>query len=262
MPETSWIETRLTPFGLCIEAVVPGLSLDTIPAGALTAWTDTHRLILLRGFAPLPGDDLPHFCQRLGPLLDWSFGSVNELKVQPDAKNYLFTNRAVPFHWDGAFAGRIPHYIFFSCEQAPAEDEGGETLFTDTTQMLGRAPDDLRQTWSGITITYSTEKLTHYGGSFTSPLLARHPNTGEEVLRYAEPVDDLNPVLLQIAGLAEDRQPAFLADMHTRLNDPADCLVHAWQTGDFVLADNHALLHGRNAFAHPERRHIRRVNIL
>ena len=35
------------------------------------------------------------------------------MKVDQQAQNYLYTNRSVPFHWDGAFAGRVPRYIFF-----------------------------------------------------------------------------------------------------------------------------------------------------
>lgn len=263
MPDTMpWIETPLAPFGLRVEATMPGLELNAIPTTQLTEWTDTHRLVILRGFMPLPGDALPKFGAGLGTLLEWSFGAVNELKVKPDANNYLFTTSAVPFHWDGAFVGRIPHYIFFSCEQAPPEGSGGETLFCDTTRLLEHAPDALRETWTGVSVTYSTDKLAHYGGSFTSPLLALHPNTGEQVLRYAEPVDDLNPVRLEIHGVPAPEQADFLADMHARLNDPADCSAHGWQAGDFVLADNHALLHGRRAFTQSASRHIRRVNIL
>ncbi|BCM93611.1 pentalenolactone F synthase [Abditibacteriota bacterium] len=259
---SGWTTSLIEPFGLLVQATPPGSALDTIETDLLKQWTDDHRLVVLRGFAPLPGDGLPLFCTRLGSLLDWSFGTVNELKVQADAKNYLFTNRAVPFHWDGAFVGRIPHYIFFSCEEAPSQGDGGETLFCDTVRLLHEVPTELYQTWENISVTYSTDKIAHYGGSFTSPLLTRHPTTGVEVLRYAEPVDDLNPVHLDIEGLPEARHSAFVADMHDRLNAPECCSAHVWNSGDFVIADNHALLHGRRAFVHADKRHIRRVNIL
>jgi len=39
-------------------------------------------------------------------------------------------------------------------------------------------------------------------------------------------------------------------------------LAHHWRTGDIVIADNHALLHGRRAFKQDAKRHLRRVNIL
>ncbi|MFM9959626.1 MAG: TauD/TfdA dioxygenase family protein [Planctomycetaceae bacterium] len=93
-------------------------------------------------------------------------------------------------------------------------------------------------------------------------MLATHPVSGESVLRFAEPVADLNPVRLEIDGLPTAEQPLFLARMHELLNDPEGCYAHSWRAGDVVLADNHALLHGRHAFTQPAARHLRRVNIL
>ena len=88
------------------------------------------------------------------------------------------------------------------------------------------------------------------------------PVSGEEVLRFAEPVKDLNPVRLAIDGLPAVRHGEFLAEMHRRLNDSAVCYAHEWRPGDVVLADNHALLHGRRAYTQAAPRHLRRVNIL
>jgi alpha-ketoglutarate-dependent taurine dioxygenase len=119
-----------------------------------------------------------------------------------------------------------------------------------------------RSLWDGIRITYSTDKVAHYGGTFTSPLIAAHPVSGTEVLRFAEPVEDLNPVSLSIAGLPPDRHGEFLAQMHQFLNDPSVCYAHSWRENDILIADNHALLHGRRAFRSDAPRHLRRVNIL
>ena len=85
----------------------------------LKEWVDAHRVVVLRGFAPLAGPALPEFCQSLGELLEWEFGAVNDLRIKSDTRNYLYTNREVPFHWDGAFIDRAPHYIFFHCDVAP-----------------------------------------------------------------------------------------------------------------------------------------------
>lgn len=251
----------LWPFGLTVRAVEPGAGVKLV-ASRLKAWVDEHRFVVLKGFAPLNGPALPDFCRSLGELLEWEFGAVNNLRVDPDTKNYLYTNRAVPFHWDGAFLPRSPHYIFFHCDVAPDPELGGETLFCDTVRLLDHAPLDLQKLWAKVVITYTTEKIVHYGGTFSSPLLASHPTLDVRVLRYAEPVEDLNPVQLNIAGISEDEQPAFLEDMNRRLNDEACCHAYQWESGDIVIADNFALLHGRRAFAQETERHIRRVNIL
>jgi alpha-ketoglutarate-dependent taurine dioxygenase len=128
--------------------------------------------------------------------------------------------------------------------------------------LLARVSPEERATWEGVRVTYTTDKVVHYGGTFTAPLLARHPASGEEILRFAEPVEDLNPVRLEIEGLRPGERGEFLARMHDLLNDPAVCYAHEWRAGDVVLADNHALLHGRRAFTQPAARHLRRINIL
>ncbi|HVF50243.1 MAG TPA: TauD/TfdA family dioxygenase, partial [Pyrinomonadaceae bacterium] len=256
----------LAPFGLLLTAKRPGDEMRSIEARELRRMVDAHRVVVLRGFDALACDALPDFCRGLGELLEWDFGTVNELRVHTDAQNYLFTNRAVPFHWDGAFAGRVPRYIFFQCEIAPPRGTGGETLFTDTTLILRQATAQQRALWQRIRITYTTEKIAHYGGTFTSPLVARHPLSGEALMRFAEPVADLNPVTLRIEGLAESEQQGFLKELHETLNDARFCYRHEWTGGDILIADNHALLHGRRAFAQdasrPQSRLIRRVNIL
>jgi alpha-ketoglutarate-dependent taurine dioxygenase len=252
----------LTPFGVEIRAATPGAALASVPIPQLRAEVAGHGLAVLRGFAAPSDDEMLAFCRRLGDVLEWEFGAVNELQTRPDARNYLYTNRAVPFHWDGAFVGRVPHYIFFHCQAAPPPGSGGETTFCDTERLLERVTPDERARWERVRITYSTEKVVHYGGTFTAALVGRHPMSGEAVLRFAEPVEDLNPVRLSIEGVHEEEQPRFLARMHELLNDPAVCYAHEWRDGDVVLADNHALLHGRRAFRASAPRHLRRVNIL
>jgi alpha-ketoglutarate-dependent taurine dioxygenase len=259
---TDWTLEQLKPFGLVVESQLQGADLQAIPVAVLKRWVDDHRVVILRGFAALAGAEFPEFCSGMGQILEWDFGTVNDLRVQADAQNYLYTNREVPFHWDGAFVGRIPRYIFFHCDIAPAPGDGGETVFCDTTRLLELAPLERRKIWEQITITYVTEKIVHYGGSFTSPMIARDPFRGETVLRFAEPVVDLNPVQLEIKGLPEQARAAFLDDMHARLNDDDVCYRHAWKNGDVVIADNFVLLHGRRAFAESGERQIRRVNIL
>jgi len=253
--------STLSPFGLELRAPVAGAPLGSVlnPA-TLDRELRAHRVLVLRGFAPLEGDALVDFCKSFGELQDFDFGKVNDLRVKESSPNYLFTTHAVPFHWDGAFVGRVPSTIFFHCDQAPADGGGGETLFADTVRILAHAPAERRALWEKVRITYVTEKKVHYGGRFTAPMIARHPRTGEPTLRYAEPVEDLNPVSLEIDSVPD--RAAFLEDLRKRLYDPEVCLAHAWKAGDVVVADNHALLHGRREFRDPSSRRLRRVNIL
>jgi alpha-ketoglutarate-dependent taurine dioxygenase len=249
----------LSPFGL---VVISPADIATISVPFVRDLIEEHRVVIFRDFATLEGNAFPEFCARFGEILEWDFGAVNDLVVHDAARNYLYTNHAVPFHWDGAFAGTVPRYIFFHCDLAPGPGDGGETLFCDTTRVLEHASLEQLALWEQIVITYSTEKIVHYGGTFTSPVIAKHPINLARVLRYAEPVVDLNPVTLSIEGIAEEDRSAFIDDMGRRLRDARCCYPHRWLAGDLVIADNHTLLHGRDAFRSGASRHIRRVNIV
>lgn len=251
---------QLSPFGLVVRANVPETDLSTVSVSSVRELIDEHRVSIFRGFAPLAGNAFPEFCKKFGELLEWDFGAVNDLLVHDEPRNYLYTNHAVPFHWDGAFINTSPHYIIFHCDLAPTS--GGETLFCDTTRILAHASSEQRKLWEQIIITYSTEKIVHYGGTVTSPMITTHPYNQTRVLRYAEPVVDLNPVGLVIAGITEKDQAEFIDDMGRRLRDPRCCYSHRWIAGDVVIADNYALLHGREAFGAGTKRLIRRVNVV
>jgi len=254
--------TELKPFGVEVSAAESGVDLCDVGISRIQSWIARHRVLVLRGFQLKTDADMLSFCSELGDILQWEFGEINELQVKSDTPSYLYTTHAVPFHWDGAFAGRIPHYIFFHCADAPATACGGETMFCNTVDLLDSIAAAEREVWSNIRVTYTTEKLVHYGGSFTSPLIDSHPVSGEPVIRFAEPVEDLNPVQLFIEGLPERQHSVFLSRMQNLLADPDYCFDHVWKTEDIVIADNHALLHGRRAFSETADRHLRRVNVM
>jgi alpha-ketoglutarate-dependent taurine dioxygenase/4-hydroxybenzoate polyprenyltransferase len=249
----------LTPFGLVV-TVPAGTPWSALDPADVHAWTEANRVLVVRGVAPPEKRDLPAAARSLGPLLAFSFGSVNELRPEPGAKNYLYTNREVPLHWDGAFLGEIPRYLFFHCVAAP-DVRGGETVFVDTTRVWAGADEATRDVWRQLRFVYETDKLVHYGGHFASRVVAQHPYTHETVLRFAEPVDDLNPVTVTAQGLSPLETARMITELRHALGASDAVLLHAWRAGDIVVADNHALLHGRRAFAGGETRHLRRVNV-
>ena len=262
MQTAAWTTRTLDPFGLEITAAKTATDLDQIGLQTLKEYIARHGYILLRGFAPLPTESMMHLARNLGEPLEWEFGAINELVAKSGAQNYIYTTAAVPFHWDGAFVGKIPHYILFSCEVAPPPDSGGETIFCDGAKLLAAATPSQRTLWKSTSVTYSCDRIVHYGGSFTSPMIAPHPVSGQETLRFAEPVHDLNPVTLAISNMAPEQSASLIAELAALLRNPKYCASHAWRAGDVLIADNHALLHGRNAFLHAALRHIRRINIL
>lgn len=253
--------TPLRPFGLEV-SFAPGTPWSRVDTEQVRAWVDQHRVVLLRGLEAVEPHTLAAEARRLGPLQPWRFGAVHELKQDPKADNYLYTEHAVPLHWDGAFAARVPHWLVFHCVRAPSKDAGGETVFVDTPSVLARATAEQRACWASARVRYRTEKKAHYGGTFVSPIVARHPTLGVEVIRYAEPVEDLNPVSVQPLGDSAQDATQLMQGLSRALAHPDSVLSVPWVEGDVVIVDNHALLHGRRAFRDGSPRHLRRVNIL
>jgi len=247
-----------SPFGLLVQC--DGEDIDSFDAEQLHSWVAEHGVVVLRGATTPAKRHLPRLARKLGPLLPWPFGAINELKVDTSRKNYLFTTAAVPLHWDGAFVGTIPRYLWFRCVQAPPSDTGGQTLFVDGQRVLQRAGPEQIDAWRRQVVRYHTDHVVHYGGSFEQAMVAPHPLDGTDTLRFAEPVDDLNPV--QARPLGVDDEDAFHDDLRATLYDPDVLYAHTWADGDVVIADNHRLLHGRAAFTEPGSRHIQRINVL
>ena len=254
--------TRLDPFGLLVTASTSDSDLREIAPETLAGWTDEAKVVVLRGLPLLPAADFEAYCARWGELLRWDFGAVLDLKVQEDPKNYLFTRGPVPFHWDGAFAHVEPRYFLFQCLDA-RPGGGGETVFCDTVAAYAAASPEQRAVWDRVRISYRTDKLAHYGGDVTHPLVSTHPASGETVLRYAEPLDPerfINPLFLDVEGAPDgDRLVAELSEYLWR---PEFCYAHAWRPGDIVVVENHALIHGRYPFVGDSTRHLQRVQII
>ena len=252
----------LSPFGVIIRNNGSAGSIDQFTSLQIKTWISQYRIIVFKGYPTLPKQDLALFAQKLGKPLQWVFGAINDLKVKPDSENYIFTDHEVPMHWDGAFVGTIPHIILFQCITAPKKEDMGGTTFADTQKMVSQAPAEQIAEWEKISITYTTKKIVHYGGKIKQKLIQKHEVEDRRVLRYAEPVDDLNPVALDIAGLENKTADAFVKQMKEQLYHPDFLYTHRWENGDIVLADNHTLLHGREAFKNPNERYIQRINIL
>jgi alpha-ketoglutarate-dependent taurine dioxygenase len=253
------------PFGLVVKAAGPSPALTDIDTSTLGRWALESKVVVLRGFPLLDKEDLVEYCRPWGEILTWGFGEVLDLVIHEDPKNYLFSRGDVPFHWDGAFAASTPRFFLFQCVRAPSAGSGGETVFCDTTEVIRQASEELRELWGRVEVTYRTDKVEHYGGQVTTPLMSTHPGTGDPILRYAEPLDPgryLNPLFLTISGIPAQDADVFMTDLHERLHQPDVCYHHEWRDGDIVIVDNNALVHGRNPFRGNSSRHLQRIQII
>jgi alpha-ketoglutarate-dependent taurine dioxygenase len=257
--------SQLLPFGIQLQ--VPTSGPESIPPPSLLLdLLGVHKLVLVRGLAPLSPESLLSYWkdqdQKNDPFLHWDFGPVMEMKENPESQNYLFSREAVPLHWDGAFH-KMPSVLVFNCVESPVPGSGGETFFSDGEKILATASAELQAQWKKIHITYETQRLAHYGGTISVPLVGTHPKKNIPVLRFAEKVETtLNPVTVTVSGAASDVGESVVGYLSRRLYEPDLCYVHKWQMGDLLLVDNHSLLHGRRAFLKDCPRHLRRVQLM
>lgn len=253
---------RAHPFGVIIKNNGSQKTIDQFSTAQIFTWLNEYKLIVFKGYDCFEKQELALFGQSLGKPLQWVFGAINDLRVKKDTENYIFTDHAVPMHWDGAFVGKIPHVILFQCIVAPKKEDMGGTTFSDTQKILEQATAEQIGEWEKVSVTYTTKKIVHYGGKISQKFIAKHEVEKKQVIRYAEPVDDLNPVTLEVKGLKNKTQNEFIQEIKKLLYDPENLYTHRWEAGDIVLADNHTLLHGREAFKNPNERYIQRINIL
>lgn len=252
---------KLANFGIKLE-VERGSAISDLDRVQIFGFLAQEKLVLVRGLRASTKEELLRFAARdiETDLVHWNFGPVMEMQALEGAENYLFSHEAVPYHWDGAFHVE-PRALVFHCIQAPSPEMGGETTFCDTELIWEEASNEEKNAWSRTELTYATEKKAHYGGVITKPMVARHPHTGNTILRYAEPVNsELNPVATSVRGWPKNEE-SLHESMREKLYSPRYAYAHRWQDNDLLLADNFSLLHGRNAFSQSSPRHLRRVQL-
>lgn len=191
-------------------------------------------------------------------ILHWEFGPIMEMKYDVNAKNYLFSDEAVPLHWDGAFH-REPLKLLFYCTES--EGCGGETVFVNTEEIWENLSSSEKMKLLNIRLIYKTSKLAHYGGLIDVSLVQKHPHSGNIILRMAERVNTiLNPVELRILGTRDENE--FYDYMVNKFYDPKFQYVHEWEKGDLVICDNFTYLHGRKPLGSNKKRTFKRIQIL
>jgi alpha-ketoglutarate-dependent taurine dioxygenase len=259
--------TPLQPFGVLVAPTAPDMAVEQLALATLRDMVRDEHLVVLRGFrAFASADALVAFCERLGPVSVWPFGKVLELVEHASPEDHIFDHGPVPLHWDGMYRPEVPALQVFHCVSAPAGGQGGRTTFANTRLALQRLSAETRAVWAGVTGVYE-RRMAFYDSKTVAPLVTHHPVRGYPVIRYCEPpppgdADFVNHPAIALEGVPSGDEAGFHAAVREALHAPAVCLGHAWEAGDVVLADNHTLLHGREAFTSGAPRHLRRVHVL
>lgn len=225
-----------------------------------------NRIVLLRGFTNrLSSHALADYARRWGQIMTGSYGEVLDVVEKEQSRDGVFDSLPLPLHWDGMYLPTIPEFQMFHCADAGQLNAGGETVFVDTVGLLENAQPSVVDQWRAIGTTSRIATVDHYGGCVVNALVVEHPVQRVPTLRYSPPVDDIpgfrNPHTITYEGLDHGSMDQSIARLHDCLVHPAHRYEHAWQAGDLLIADNLALLHGRNAFVHGSSRHLQRVHV-
>lgn len=257
------------PFGTIVTAALADTDIRSLPATELEQLLFRHHLLVFRGFKALSDEEYTGFCSQFGPLLEWDFGVLLNVRMEAKPANHIFSSGRVELHWDGAFAKHTPRINVFQCVESSSEaDCGGETTFANGRKLVSELAADKRTEWEQIRLTYQTEKKAHYGGEVACQLISRHPVTGEPVVKFIEPDNEdnmeVNPVQYRVAAKGDYYRDdkALVEDVIETLYDPAYFYKHAWRKGDFMMVDNNAILHGREKIRGNVHRHLKRIHIL
>lgn len=258
---------NLPAFGVLLEARRPGIDLREVDVGILRKIIEIDRLLLLRGFRVInSSEEFGEYCSSFGIISEWPFGKVLELREQECPKDHIFDHRYVPLHWDGMYRPLVPELQIFQCVDAPSRGQGGGTIFSNTIQAIEYAPRAARTLWEKVSGSYQ-RKMEFYDSHTVSPVMDIHPICGLRVIRYNEPENIkisslINPPDLRFTGLGSDDLIEFHRTLQQALYSSNNFYAHEWQTGDILIADNFALLHGREAFVTKSPRCLRRVHVL
>ncbi|MFL6136993.1 MAG: TauD/TfdA family dioxygenase [Frankiaceae bacterium] len=236
----------IVPFGLLVRPVAESVEVSSLGTQRLARWVDDVRVLVLRGFAPMTGEELLALCRAWGDRPAGDPGTV-DAAVHDHAADRFLACGAVPCHWDGALAPVEPHYVVFHRGQALPTGSGGQTVICDTTRVCAKLGDAHLERWRRLSIGYRTATDAPCGG-IVHALVSAHPTTGATRIRYAEPLspeDCSSPLYLDVEDADEEEQERLVGELREELYAPDVCYLHEWRDGDIVVADNFAVLHGR-----------------
>jgi len=256
----------LEPFGVLIQALDKDYSVEDISIDLLKKYFDQDKLIILRGFKTFStSTSFANYCERWGEISVWPFGKVLDLTKHQNPEDHIFDNNYVPLHWDGMYRPEIPEYQIFHCLNAPANDQGGQTVFSNTSIIIDKAPAELIDLWKKVNVRY-TRQMEFYNSTTFSPLIIKHPYKDKLVIRYNEPPakdipDFINPPGIEFFGIDKNQLETMQLKLQESLHSPEAFYAHTWHNNDIVIADNFTLLHGRQAYAKKSGRHLQRVHV-
>lgn len=194
--------------------------------------------------------------QRLGYVVGTNFGSVFDVRVEPDPTDLAYTSVELLAHTDLPYRQPAPGLQLLHClaNEAP----GGESILADgmaAWHAIAAAEPDLHRALRDVEVAFpydiGTDTVVNRGHVFEVDRSERF-----RAIRFNTKLDE---PIVGSDGPGADldhwyRGRRWLTDW---LNDPANRVQLRLGAGDLLCFDNHRLLHGRSAFdSGAGRRHL------
>lgn len=195
--------------------------------------TSLAEELLLNGFVHLKNqtEELiqKHFVD-LGQII-----FTTDVKVKPDSKPLVTSERALDFHTDHHKA----KYIAWHCHKQT--DKGGESILMDAQKIYSQLSASYKKTLENI---YLFEHKIFPDDKESNPLV--HTSGGQNKFYYSfwlvSDFDKQNPALREFQRLIKTNEPVKLT----------------LQPNDLLIIDNHRILHGRTAIEGSKDRYLKR----
>lgn len=242
-------------FGLTIKDI-NNVGFQELPSEFLAQLTSDFGFVVLKDIHFSQKDELVEFCELYGEIYQWDFGPVHVVKPDEKPDGFVHSTEKIPLHWDLSmlplthakvasnemFAARM---FMLYCKKAP-EKGGGQTTIVDSRMTLKIAGPKKIERWKKTRVTYST-KMTYFGGvPRTYPLVFKHPDKDDLILRYQEGSDsDLQKFILSSDEIEASELEDIIRDVNGIAYDERCMVPYEWEENDLILVDNYYTLHGR-----------------
>lgn len=197
--------------------------------------------------------EIMRLTERLGPIRETNYGSINDMKVHEDKIVISYTDAALTVHADEPYCYEPLGIAFFHC-MASAPGQGGTSIFVDgfkvASDMRRESPDNFRLL-SRVPMQFMRDHTDEQEYRAEGPVICLNYFGDLNGIRFAE--RPLAPLDIP-DGLVKPYYVA-IGEFARRARDPNNEIRFKMAAGDVTIFDNQRMLHGRTAFV--GNRHLR-----
>jgi gamma-butyrobetaine dioxygenase len=225
----------------------------------------TLRRVARGGIALLTGaGDAPQAVEqavaRFGFVRETNYGRLFDVRVEAEAGNLAYTERALDLHTDNPYRAPVPSLQLLHALKADG-DGGGHTHFVDGFAHAGALRRDAPEAFDILArepVRFAFADASGARWSAQAPVLRLDALGALEAIHLNHRSLDIAPGT-DVSGDAERLEAWYDAYLmfYRRLHAPEAAYARRLEPGEIVIFDNRRILHGRSAFARRGARWLR-----